>query len=216
MGFIAIALGLIFSAAHPASGITGGEIMDKVQERLEGYKTFSARFEKQFYWAVLDKGRSREGRIYMRRPDRFRVELEGGDLVVADGQAIWAYAQRNRQVVVSAYQGEVKTPWQVFGDYAGEYAPLAVEEAELGGRPCYLLVLKPHKPAAAVVQMRVWVGRKDWLLLKVEQVEANGNTTTYILKDHRTNKKIDDEVFRFVVPEGVEVLDQRQAGPRDE
>ena len=43
----------------------------------------------------------------------------------------------------------------------------------------------------------------------VEQLEANGNLTTYRLKDHRTNKKIDDEVFAFEVPEGVEVLDRR-------
>ena len=44
---------------------------------------------------------------------------------------------------------------------------------------------------------------------QVEQLEANGNLTTYRLKDHRTNKKIDDEVFAFEVPEGVEVLDRR-------
>jgi outer membrane lipoprotein-sorting protein len=57
--------------------------------------------------------------------------------------------------------------------------------------------------------MRVWVDRKKWLLLQVEQLEANGNLTTYRLKDHRTNKKIDDEIFAFQVPEGVEVLDRR-------
>jgi outer membrane lipoprotein-sorting protein len=52
----------------------------------------------------------------------------------------------------------------------------------------------------------------------VEQLEANGNLTTYRLKDHRTNKKIDDKVFAFEVPEGVEVLDRRtpEAAPLDE
>jgi outer membrane lipoprotein-sorting protein len=53
-------------------------------------------------------------------------------------------------------------------------------------------------------------------LLKVEQLEANGNVTTYLLKDHRTNKKIDDEVFAFEVPKGAEVLDRRApAVPHD-
>ena len=42
-------------AASTAFGQSGEEIIARVQKRLASYKTFSARFEKQFYWAVLDK-----------------------------------------------------------------------------------------------------------------------------------------------------------------
>ena len=196
-------------APGAATGITGGEIIAEVQKRLSDYKTFSARFEKQFYWAVLDKQRNREGRIYLRRPDRFRIELEGGDVIVSDGEAVWSYVERNTQVVVGPYEGEVKTPWEMFFDYSERYTPIAVEESELGGRSCYMLVMLPESDVSVVERMRVWVDRKKWLLLQVEQLEANGNLTTYVLKDHRTNKKIDDEVFVFEVPEGVEVLDRR-------
>ena len=88
--------------------------------------------------------------------------------------------------------------------------PIAVEESALGGRPCYLLIMAPANEASVVEQMRVWVDPKRWFLLQVEQREANGNRTAYVLRDHRTNKKIDDEVFAFEVPEGVEVLDTRE------
>ena len=86
-------------------------------------------------WAVLDKYRSREGRIYLRRPNRFRIELEGGDVVVADGAAVWSYVVHNGQVVISPYEAEIKTPWEVFFDYTERYVPIAVEESELRGRP---------------------------------------------------------------------------------
>ncbi len=198
-----------FSVPSAVMGITGDEIIAEVQERLTDYKTFSARFEKQFYWAVLDKQRNREGRIYLSRPDRFRIELQGGDVIVSDGEAIWSYIERNGQVVVGPYEGEVKTPWEMFFDYSERYTPIAVEENELDGRSCYLLVMVPENEVSVVERMRVWVDRKKWLLLQVEQLEANGNLTTYRLKDHRTNKKIDAEVFAFQVPEGVEVLDRR-------
>ena len=198
-----------FSVPSAVMGITGDEIIAEVQERLTDYKTFSARFEKKFYWAVLDKQRNREGRIYLSRPDRFRIELQGGDVIVSDGEAIWSYIERNAQVVVGPYEGEVKTPWEMFFDYSERYTPIAVEENELDGRSCYLLVMVPENEVSVVERMRVWVDRKKWLLLQVEQLEANGNLTTYRLKDHRTNKKIDDEVFAFQVPEGVEVLDRR-------
>ena len=205
---------LCLLAPRPAAGISGGEIIAEVQKRLSDYNTFSARFEKQFYWAVLDKRRNREGRIFLRRPDRFRVELEGGDVVVADGKSIWSYAKRNSQVVVSPYEGEVQTPWDVFFDYSHRFTPIAVEESQLGGRSCYMLVMAPENELSVVEKMRVWIDRKKWLLLQVEQREANGNLTTYLLRDHRTNKKIDDEVFAFEVPEGVEILDRRP--PSDE
>ncbi|MDB4698639.1 outer membrane lipoprotein carrier protein LolA [Candidatus Latescibacteria bacterium] len=198
-----------FFVPSAVMGVTGDEIIAEVQERLTDYKTFSARFEKKFYWAVLDKQRNREGRIYLSRPDRFRIELQGGDVIVSDGEAIWSYIERNGQVVVGPYEGELKTPWEIFFDYSERYMPIAVEENELDGRSCYLLVMAPENEVSVVERMRVWVDRKKWLLLQVEQLEANGNLTTYRLKDHRTNKKIDDEVFVFQVPEGVEVLDRR-------
>ena len=88
--------------------------------------------------------------------------------------------------------------------------PIAVEESALRGRPCYLLIMAPENKASVVEQMRVWVDPRRWFLLQVEQREVNGNRTAYVLRDHRANKKIDDEVFAFEVPEGVEVLDTRK------
>ena len=116
----------------------------------------------------------------------------------------------NGQVVISPYEAEIKTPWEVFFDYTERYVPIAVEESPLRGRPCYLLIMEPENKASVIEQMRVWVDPRKWFLLQVEQREANGNRTAYVLRDHRTNKKIADEVFSFQVPEGVEVLDTRE------
>ena len=203
----------VFAAcyASAAAAITGGEIVEKVQEKLEEYKSFSAEFEKQFYWAALDKSRSRSGKLYMRSPDHFRVELDNGDAVVANGETMWSYAERNKQVVISPYEGELSTPWQVFVDYSANYVPLAVEETKLNGRSCYMLVLKPTGDAYAnsKKQMKVWVDKKKWWLLQVETLEDNQDVTTYTLKDHKENKKIDDEVFAFQLPKGVDIVDRR-------
>ena len=122
-------------AASAALGQSGEEIIARVQKRLSSYKTFSARFEKQFYWAVLDKYRSREGRIYLRRPNRFRIELEGGDVVVADGEAVWSYVVHNGQVVISPYEEQIKTPWEVFSTIPSATCPLRWRKARWGGGP---------------------------------------------------------------------------------
>ena len=196
-----------------ARAITGSQIIERMQKSFAGHKSFSAQFEKQFYWALLgNRKRGLKGRIYTRRPNQFRVELESGDVVVADGEAIWSYAHQNQQVVVNAYEGALKTPWEILLDYTEHYAPLAVEEDELEGRPCYALVLKP-RTEGYVAQLKIWVDRKRWHLLKAEQVEVSDNVTTYILRDHRINKKLDPELFSFDPPEGADIIDRREPEP---
>ena len=194
-----------------ASAITGGEIVERVQKKLNDYKSFSAAFEKQFYWAALDRSRSREGHLYMRRPGYFRVELDNGDAMVADGQTVWSYVKRNRQVVVSSYDGELRTPWQIFVDYSDNYIPLAVEETKLSGRSSYVLILGPanQSEVRSRKQMKVWVDKKKWWLIQIETVEDNGDITTYTLKNHKENKKIKDDLFAFEVPKGIDVIDRR-------
>ena len=201
-----------------ANAITGGEVVERMQKKLNEYKSFSAAFEKQFYWAALDRRRSREGHLYMRRPGHFRVELDNGDSMVADGQTIWSYVERNRQVVVSSYDGELRSPWQIFVDYSDNYVPLAVEETELNGRSSYMLILGPvnQSEVRSRKRMKVWVDKKKWWLIQIEAVEDNGDITTYILKNHKENKKIKNNVFAFEVPEGIDVIDRRVPALSDE
>lgn len=194
-----------------AWALTSDEVVARAQEEFAGHATFSARFEKRFYWAALDKAQALQGRLYTCRPDRFRLEVEGGDLVVADGRAIWVYSKKNQQVVVSSYNGQVRTPWQVLLDYAGRFAPAAVEEWVLEGKPCYLLTLQAAERQGAE-QLKVWVERRRWLPLKVEQRDASDNVITYFLKDHRLDSELGEALFRFEIPPGVEVIDRRDAG----
>ena len=207
---------LCFWASGQADAVTGPEVIERMQKSFAKSNTFSAHFEKAFYWAVLDKHLKRSGRIFTSQPGRFRVELEDGDLIVADGQAMWAYNQQNAQVVVSDYDGELRTPWEILVEFAASFTPVSVSEAELSGRACYLVVLQPateHHPGegGTIVRMRVWVDRKRWYLLQVEQLESNGDLRTYVLTGHKHNKKIADDVFEFELRPDVDVVDRRNS-----
>lgn len=209
----AVLLSLGCLAQGPAHAMSGAEVIDKMEERFSKSRTYSATFEKKFFWAVLERDMSREGRIFTRRPHEFRVEVEDGDLVIADGEAIWVYNKANEQVIVAAYDGEMQTPWEILVDYADGYAPVSVAETELDGKDAYVVILQPRPDAPANLQvkrLRVWVDRKDWDLLQVEQLEANNDRRTYVLRDHRRNKKMADDLFRFAVPDQVEIIDRRR------
>ena len=201
--------------AFPAS-ITGSEVIERMQKSFEKSKTFSAAFEKQLYWAVLDKNVSRSGRIHTRKPSEFRLEIDDY-VVVGDGDAVWTYAPENEQVIVSSYNRDLPTPWEILVEHSEQFRPVAVTEVELEGRPCYAVVMASksvHSTTGDRVEgMTVWIDKKRWHLLMVEQTEANENVTTYVLSRHRVNDKIDDDLFFFNPPSGVEVIDRRAPDP---
>ena len=208
---------ILILSVGDGSAITGDEIIDRMRQSFAKHKTFSVRFEKDFYWALLDtRPETRKGRIFTRRPDQFRVELDNGDLIVASGDGIWNYSSQNQQVVVGDYDGELKTPWEILLDYSHSYKPLAVTKAELEGEACYELTLAPQVSEAQIAQIKVWIGLKKWHLLQVEKVEVTDDITTYRLTDHRTNKKLDDALFVYDIPDGIQLIDRRGSIPADE
>ena len=164
-GFRTLVVGLVVGIAIPilsagdGGAITGDEIIEHMRQSFAKHKTFSVRFEKDFYWALLDtRSETRKGRIFTRRPDQFRVELDNGDLIVASGDGIWNFNSKNRQVVVRDYDGELKTPWEILLDYSHTYMPLAVNKTELAGEACYELTLASNAAEARIAQIKVWIG----------------------------------------------------------
>ena len=202
---------LIAVAVSPAAAVvvTGAEVVQQAQARLARCRTLSARFEKRFYWAALDRTSTFHGHLYLRRPDRFRVEVDDGNLVIADGKAIWVYNRKNAQAVANSYSGQIRSPWEVLVDFQSAQAPGSAEQTSLGGRPCYLVTLVPRVADGNLARTRVWIGQRDSLLLQVEQLDITDDLTTYTLQDQRTNGALADRLFRFQPPAGTEVIDRR-------
>ncbi len=71
LGAVWLAVLLSLGISGQATAISGGEIMVKLREKFADYKTFSAHFEKEFYWALLDKKRSQKGMITLASPTKF-------------------------------------------------------------------------------------------------------------------------------------------------
>jgi len=49
----------------------------------------------------------------------------------------------------------------------------------------------------------------DWDVTKVEITDINGTVTTYNVKSVKLNSGVKDDVFKFVVPPSVKVVDLR-------
>ena len=211
IGFICLTLlSMLTSASYP---MTGEEVIEKVRKRYDKLKRFSADFEQTFEWKLAEETHTFRGKLYLKKSNRFRLETET-QTVVSDAKQVWTHIYANKQVILTSYSELRGMPkWEdLFFEYGEGYRAQYVALENVGEKKCHIVCLIPKekKKDADVVEMRVWVDPKEWVVLKVAYVDSNGDGTTYRLSNVAINPKMDDALFSFQVPEGVDVVDMRE------
>ncbi|RKY58069.1 MAG: outer membrane lipoprotein carrier protein LolA [Candidatus Latescibacterota bacterium] len=209
----AIALGMGLLWAGLAFGLTGQEVLSRLQKRYKKLRSFSAEFRYTFCWKLVGEARQQEGKVFFRKPNLFRIETPDR-VVVCDGKTVWNYTPATRQVVVTDYGDRSLSPTlqDIIADYLESYTPHYARPDTVSGERCHLLRLVPKDPEERL-EVRLWVEEKRWMVRKLSYSDEVGNETTYLLKDVQVNPKLDKKLFRFKVPEGAEVVDLRPKRP---
>ncbi|MBW2710938.1 MAG: outer-membrane lipoprotein carrier protein LolA, partial [Deltaproteobacteria bacterium] len=74
------------------------------------------------------------------------------------------------------------------------------------GNDYYKLKLLPREKAFDVSVIYLSVSTKTFDVVKIVTVNSYGDETLIVFRDIQFRKKIDDSMFSFKLPEGVEVL----------
>ncbi|MDA0710849.1 MAG: outer membrane lipoprotein carrier protein LolA [bacterium] len=194
----------------------GADVMDQLQKKFGGIKTLSARFDREHFWKIMDQHNSIQGRLFVERPRRFRFETKS-QIVVTDGETAWNYAPANEQVLISDYNTIEKDrsfekllfDLILLGGYAESYSPSYLGEKKIEGKRCHLVELTAKLEDTYIVDIKLWIDRRLWVVRKVEYNYLNGDITTFDLSDLVIDKDIDPAKFGFSMPENVEAIDLR-------
>jgi outer membrane lipoprotein carrier protein len=206
---------LIFALSSVTSAITSEEIMEKVRSKYSAMKSLSASFKQNFYWKLADKKQGFDGKIYVAKDGMFKFEKKGKNpqLIVSDGKSIWSYSEENNQVIIRSVNkesGNLYDPRSFILGYSDKSKPNLLGEEKLGRENCYFLELSPeNNEETDFKEAKIWVNRRNWLIMKIEYTDLNGNITTYFLSDIKVNPVLKESFFRFSPPEGIEVIDMR-------
>ena len=187
-------------------------------EAWKGVRTVRATFEQTVSNALTGTSAQAQGSFEQRRPDRLAVRFRNpdGDRIVADGRWLWLY-------LPSSTPGEVlRRPDGADGaatvDLTGQFLDDPFEKyvisdggpATLDGRPTRVVTLVPRAGAPAVFsRATVWIDDGDGYIRQFEVAQASGVTRRIHLTTLRVNVPVDDSMFRFTVPRGVRVVDDR-------
>jgi outer membrane lipoprotein carrier protein len=205
MSLVAIA-GLMVMSASVAAQDQDAPGMQLLETFLENVTTMSGRFDQQLIDAdgnVIEKS---SGRLDIRRPGQFRWSYTDpyAQILVADGINMWSYDVDLEQVTVKPQADALgSTPAILLG---GSSAVLADFDyvASFEDRGTAWVSLRPKDTDSGF--NKVELGFTDGDLTRMLFGDNLEQTTLVALYDVTFNGPIDDTVFSFSPPDGVDVV----------
>ena len=180
----------------------GADALASLSEALAEINTYRAQFTQKIFDQDQQLIQESHGELYASRPGKLRwISGEPYEqLIVVDGEQIWRYEEDLQQVVVSDYSDDLgDTPALLLsGDIESIGARYQVNA--LDGQ----FELLPRDPQSLFRAMRVTLeqGVLTGLLLE----DTLGQTTQLEFSAIELNPQLDDALFTFEPPPGVDVL----------
>jgi outer membrane lipoprotein carrier protein len=202
---------LAVAAASPAQEPSARQQLERFTAGLE---TLHAQFDQQVISTDGTVQDSSSGEVWLSRPQRFRWAY-GGDfpeLVVADGSHIWIYDEALEQVTVRDQSLDAPdSPLALLTDPGRLEEQFEVREA---GEASDLQLLELRSLDRESQFERILLGlRADRLELMVME-DAFGLRTELRFRDLRRNPQLDESLFRFQPPPGVDLIGDVPEGSR--
>lgn len=200
------------TAAPPATAGTAASAEQELRQFVENVNTLAGRFTQT---QTDEKGilmSAGSGTMALSRPGKFRWAYEQPyqQLMVCDGQKIWAYDPDLSQVTVRpAGEALAGTPAELLAQRAKLADNFTVKDN--GSKDGLRQVeLTPKSDQGDFKSIELWL--KGGVPSRLAFHDQLGGRTDVELKDLKVNAAVDDQQFRFVVPKGVEVVDSAARG----
>lgn len=192
-------LGLAGSALADAQSVA------ELQRRLDQVSQYSADFDQTVRSSKGKEIQKGKGTFQVKRPNLFRMDTKSPqeNLIVSDGKNLWFYDPFVSQVTVNTVQDAVNnTPFVLLtsNDKSNWQQYDVTQNADT-------FVLKPKSKKSNLKQFDVRIDQSG-LLKGFSTIERDGQSNLYILRNITTGN-ISNELFKFNVPKGAALDDQR-------
>jgi outer membrane lipoprotein carrier protein len=199
-------------AATTGSELTVDQILEKIENKYANSK-FSADFIQKSTIKAMDITDLANGRVYIKYPGMMRWEYEKPEkqIIITDADKLWIYRPEDNQVMTgkaptffrdgkgASFLSDIRVIRQKF-DISLE--PGSPEEADL----FFHLKLKPREQTLDISEIRLLVSKKTFNVLQVITLNFYGDETRIDLLNFVFEDNLDDALFSFEIPKGVDVL----------
>ncbi|MGD9057363.1 MAG: outer membrane lipoprotein carrier protein LolA [Desulfobacterales bacterium] len=222
MGFTAVLLtALVFTlssgqknsaAATTGSDFTVDQILERVENKYANSK-FSADFIQKSTLKAMDITDMANGRVYIKYPGMMRWEYEKPEkqIIITDADKLWIYRPADNQVMTgnaptffrdgkgASFLSDIRVIREKF-DITLEQGP--PEERDL----FHHLKLIPLEKTLDISEIRLLVSRQTFNVLQIVTLNFYGDETRIDLLNFVFGGNLDDSLFSFEIPQGVDVI----------
>lgn len=175
-------------------------------QHLDALTQLHAQFDQRRYDGRGMEMQRSQGRFWAERPDRFRWEVSAPfeEILIGDGETIWLWDPDLDQVTVRPYDERLRsTPASLLsGAVEDLLEDFSVQHSVEDGLIRFRLQPRARDALFEELEMIFDDGNLRWLVIH----DGMGQYTEITLTEVRSEFEQNLERFRFVIPEGVDVL----------
>ncbi len=199
--FLVLISSIAFSSEKQLS--TGERYLENF---LADIQTLQANFQQTLRTHEGEVLQQTEGQFYLNRPGKFRwnYKLPYEQEIVSDGERVWIYDVDLQQVTVQRQDVSLpSSPMALLQDSSKLYESFNVVPLD-EHEGVYRLKLESKTSASDFAEIVVGLDKNGLRFMQLhDQFEQ---VTDIIFSDIATNLKLDNKLFNFVPPEGVDVF----------
>ncbi len=186
------------------------EILDKVSEKTESYKSFKAEFTYKMQNREAGIDESKEG-VLIVSGDKYNLKIAGQE-IICDGTTVWTYIEDADEVQINSVEDndEAITPNNLFSSYQKDYKSKFVRETFQYGTDVYVIDLTPIE-GKNFSRVRIIIDKDKLEILDFTIFDKTGSSYSYVIKKFTPDVEVKDSDFTFNPADfpDVEVVDMR-------
>ncbi len=198
---------LVVAASRAEGSDSARGLVRAIEEHHARLTDMVARFEQSYRSGMLGREITERGVVSIKRPGRMRWEYKDPEpkLFVSDGHSFYFYVPADKQVVVSEQDPKRSLAARLLsgqGGLAEEFDATLETPSEEG---VMRLKLVPKQPQADVERATI-DAEPNGRIRSIRLEDPQGNRTRFRFEAVRENTGLEERLFRFEVPKGVEVV----------
>jgi len=193
-------------AIEPLHAQTAQDVVASVESHYRDLNDLTARVVQTNVLKTIGKTQKYEGKLFIRKPGKLRLEYTNGQLILIDGANALFYSKKSEQVVKKTYTDFERMNIPVAFLLGAAHIRDDFEAVQTDPRTPLVLELLPKRTGAAMKKLRLQTdgsGRINTLMI----FDRSGNTTEIAFTDIREGAGLDEKQFTFTAPKGTEIIE---------
>jgi outer membrane lipoprotein carrier protein len=212
MGMLQLARIVILATAVATANtpVSVEDVVDRLQARFDAMADFTAKVDQELIVASAGRTLTAHGTVAFKRPGKMRWNLQSDDtqIIVADGKTLWFYQPDEQQVLRSPFETAFRSSTPIsfltgVGRIRDDFE-VSIDGREEGQ---VTLALLPRRQGGEVGRLRLTVETGNYDIIAAEIFDPLGNITRLRFSDLKRNGGLEDSLFEFEVPDGVDIID---------